>query len=131
MTTHKIDLLAAASDLFDALGPYAQTRQEVSSIAKDDGKLVGRATDAVAGGLSLDAILGPGQFGRSGGHLLMLGAGGSAAALTLHVMQKCRCADRPERIVVVNRSAARLARLRLMLEGVTVAGASVIQFEYI
>ena len=131
MTTHKIDLLAAASDLFDALGPYARTRQEVSSIAKDDGKLVGRATDAVAGGLRLDAILGPGQFGRSGGHLLMLGAGGSAVALTLHVIQKCRCVDRPERIVVVNRSAARLARLRLMLEGVTVAGASVIQFEYI
>ena len=61
----------------------------------------------------------------------MLGAGGSAVALVLHLIRKSRCADRPERIVVVNRSAARLARLRLMLEGVTVAGASVSQFEYI
>ena len=90
VTTHKIDLPAAASDLFDALGPHARTTQEVSSIAKDDGKLVGRATDPVAGGLSLDAILGPGYFGRSGGHLLMLGAGGSAVALTLHLIQKSR-----------------------------------------
>ena len=65
MTTHKIDLLAAASDLFDALGPYAQTRREVFSIAKDDGRLVGRATDAVAGGLSLDAILGRASSGAA------------------------------------------------------------------
>ena len=131
MTTHKIDLLAAASDLFDALGPYAQTRQEVSSTAKDDGKLVGRATDPVAGGLSVGDGIGPGQVGGSGGHLLIFGAGGSAVALTLHVIQKCRCADRPERIVVVNRSAARLARLRLMVEGVTGSGGPNIQFSYI
>ena len=130
VTTHKIDLLAAASDLFDALGPYAQTTREVSSIAKDDGKLIGRATDPVAGGLSLDAILGQGYFGR-GGHLLMLGAGGSAAALTLHLMRKNRSADRPERIVVVNRSAARLARLRRMVERVTNAGGADIRFDYI
>ena len=104
VTTHKIDLLAAASDLFDALGPYAQATEEVSSIAKENGRLVGRATDPVAGGLSLDAILGQGYFGRSGGRVLMLGAGGSAVALTLHLLRKEHPVDRPERVIVVNRA---------------------------
>ncbi len=131
VTTHKIGLLTAASDLFDALGPHAQTTQEVSSIAKDDGKLVGRATDPVAGGLSLDAILGPGYFGRTGGHVLMLGAGGSAVALTLHLIQKSRSDDRPERVVVVNRSAPRLARLRQMVEHITSVGVSETRFDFI
>ena len=72
--------------------------------------------------------IGPGQVGGSGGHLLIFGAGGSAVALTLHLIQKCRCADRPKRIVVVNRSAARLARLRQMVEGVTGSGGPNIQF---
>ena len=114
VTTHKIDLLAAARDLFDELGPYARATGEVSSIAKDGDRLVGRATDPVAGGLSLDSILGEGYFGRTGGDALMLGAGGSAVALTLHLIGKEREADRPRRIVVVNRSAPRLARLRKM-----------------
>ncbi len=131
VTTHKIDLLAAASDLFDALGPYAQATQEVSSIAKENGRLVGRATDPVAGGLSLDAILGQGYFGRSGGHLLMLGAGGSAVALTLHLLRKEHPVDQPERVIVVNRSAPRLARLQSMVAREIAAKESNIRFDFI
>lgn len=131
VTTHKIDLLAAASDLFDDLGPFARATQEVSSIAKDGGKLIGRATDPVAGGLSLDAILGEDYFASTGGHLLMLGAGGSAAALTLHLIRKERESDRPRRIVVVNRSAPRLSRLRQMVERSSMDGRQDIQFEFI
>ena len=131
VTTHKIDLLAAASDLFDGLGPYAQATGEVSSIAKDSGRLIGRATDPVAGGLSLDAILGQGYFGRSDGHLLMLGAGGSAAALTLHLLRKECSFDRPVRVIVVNRSAPRLARLQRMVEREIGAKESSIGFDFI
>ena len=131
VTTHKIDLLAAAANLFDDLGPFARATQEVSSIAKDGGRLIGRATDPVAGGLSMDAILGEGYFGRTGGELLMLGAGGSAVALTLHLMRKVGAADRPGRIVVVNRSAPRLARLREMVERNSYAGGPEIRFEFI
>ena len=127
VTTHKIDLLAAARDLFDELGPYARLTDEVSSIAKDEGRLVGRATDPVAGGLSLDAILGADYFARTGGDVLLLGAGGSAVALSLHLLQKPQPSDRPRRIVVVNRSAGRLVRLRQMVEKFN----SDIQFEYI
>lgn len=115
VTTHKIDLLAACRDLFDDLGPYARMTDEVSSISKKDGRLVGRATDPVAGGLSLDAILGADYFGRTGGEVLLLGAGGSAVALSLHLLQKPLPSDRPRRIVVVNRSVGRLERLAQMV----------------
>ncbi|MGA9596643.1 MAG: shikimate dehydrogenase [Acidimicrobiia bacterium] len=108
VTTHKIDLLAACRDLFDDLGPHARLLGEVSSIAKDDGRLVGRATDPGAGGDSLDLLLGPDYFGRTGGHVLMLGAGGAAAALTSYLVSM---PDRPERVTVVNRSVGRLDRL--------------------
>ena len=131
VTTHKIDLLAAAADLFDGLGPYARATQEVSSIAKDGGMLIGRATDPVAGGLSMDAILGEGYFGRTGGEVLMLGAGGSAVALTLHMMQKAKPDDRPGGIVVVNRSAPRLARLQEMVERTGGEGRKGIRFQFI
>lgn len=131
VTTHKIDLLAAARDLFDELGPYARATGEVSSIAKDGNRLVGRATDPVAGGLSLDSILGERYFGRKGGDALMLGAGGSAVALTLHLIGKEREADRPRRIVVVNRSAPRLARLREMVERELAAKRGAIEFAFI
>lgn len=127
VTTHKIDLLAACRDLFDELGPYARITDEVSSIAKDDGKLVGRATDPVAGGLSLDAILGADYFARTGGEVLLLGAGGSAVALSLHLLQKQRPGDRPRRVVVINRSAGRLERLAQMVAGFP----SDIEFEFV
>lgn len=117
VTTHKIDLLAACRDLFDDLGPYARITDEVSSIAKEDGRLVGRATDPVAGGLSLETILGVDYFAATGGEVLLLGAGGSAVALSLHLLQKPRPGDRPRRIVVVNRSAGRLERLAQMVAG--------------
>jgi len=126
-----IDLLAAAADLFDGLGPYARATQEVSSIAKDAGMLIGRATDPVAGGLSMDAILGEGYFGRTRREVLMLGAGGSAVALTLHMMQKSRPDDRPRQIVVVNRSAPRLARLQEMVHRTSGEGEMDIRFQFI
>ena len=127
VTTHKIDLLAAAPDLFDELDPYARLTGEVSSIAKEGGRLVGRATDPLAGGLSLDAILGLDYFARTGGEVLLLGAGGSALALSLHLIQKPSPADRPRRIVVVNRSSGRLARMKRMVEKLDTD----IQFDYV
>lgn len=127
VTTHKIDLLEAARDMFDTLGPDAQICGEVSSMAKDEGRLVGRATDPVAGGLSLDAILGEGYFGRTGGDVLCFGAGGSAVALSLHLLRKTQAGDRPRRVVVVNRSRLRLERLQAMVNRFNTD----IQFDYI
>ena len=61
----------------------------------------------------------------------MLGAGGSDVALTLHLIEKSRPADRPARVLVVNPCAPRLARLRQMVEHITSVGVSDIRFDFI
>jgi shikimate 5-dehydrogenase len=115
VTTHKINLLNAARDLFDYLDPLAVISGEVSCISKLDGELQGHAKDPITGGLSLDAILEAGYFGRTGAHVLSFGAGGSTTALLLHFSRKTNPADRPLRIVIVNRSPGRLEELRRMV----------------
>ncbi len=127
VTTHKIDLLTAARDLFDYLDPYALICNEVSCISKRDGALEGHAKDPITSGLSLDAVLGEDYFGRTGGEVLCFGAGGSGVAISLHLINKQDPADRPRRIVVVNRSQGRLDQLQKMVGGMTTD----IQFEYI
>ena len=68
----------------------------------------------ISSGLSLDAITGPGYFGGTGGEVLCFGAGGSAIATLLHLINKQDPADRPKRFVVVNRSQGRLDHMREM-----------------
>jgi shikimate dehydrogenase len=126
VTAHKINLLNATPDLFDYLDPLAQISGEVSCISKLQGELQGHAKDPISGGLSLDAVLGPGYFGRTGGHVLSLGAGGSTTALLLHLSRKTEPADRPLRIVIVNRSPGRLEELRRMVPSLNMN----IEFEY-
>jgi shikimate dehydrogenase len=116
VTTHKIDLLHATRDMFEFLDPYAKICEEISSISKRDGHLEGHAKDPITAGLSLDAIIDPGYFGRTGGQVLILGAGGSGMATLLHLMRKKDSADRPERIVMVNRSPGKLDHLREMVD---------------
>src|SRR4030067_1140503 len=108
VTTHKIDLLQAARDMFDELHSSALLTGEVSSISKRNGRLWGHAKDPLTSGLSMDAFLGNGYFGRTGGHFLCFGAGGSGKAMALHLINKENAGDRPERFVVVNRSLGRL-----------------------
>ncbi len=115
VTTHKVDLLDASADLFDELSAAAAALHEVSSIAWRNGRLLGHATDPSAGGISLDAVTGPGYFGATGAHVLCLGAGGAAAAIALHLLSKPDPADRPARFVVVNRSPGRLESLRAIV----------------
>lgn len=114
VTTHKIDLLNAARDMFDYLDPYAQICGEVSCISKRDGSLEGHAKDPITAGMSLDALLGKDYFARTDGAVLCFGAGGSAVAIALHFINKKEPGDRPRRFVVVNRSTPRLDHLRAM-----------------
>ncbi len=116
VTTHKIDLFNAARELFEYFDPYALTCGEISSISKLDGRLEGHAKDPITAGLSLDAIIDKNYFGRTGAHLLCFGAGGSALATLLHLMDKPDKADRPARAIFVNRSPGRLVTMRGMVE---------------
>lgn len=115
VTAHKINLYEAARDMFDFVDAYGVTCGEVSSISKADGRLEGHAKDPITAGLSLDAILGPSYFAKTGGHVLCLGAGGSTTAIILHLLNKAAAGDRPERVVIVNRSPARIESLRRMV----------------
>jgi len=117
VTTHKMDLYAAAQDLFDYLDPYARLCAELSSISINNGALEGHAKDPFSAGLSLDAILGKDYFGKTAGELLIFGAGGSSIATVLHLINKPEKADRPKRITVVNRSQPRLDHMQKMVAG--------------
>lgn len=115
VTTHKIDLYQAATDMFDHLDPYARICGELSSISKCDGRLEGHAKDPITAGLSLDAIVGQGYFGRTGGDVLCFGSGGSGVATALHLINKTDPADRPKRFVFTNRSQWRLEHAQAMI----------------
>jgi shikimate 5-dehydrogenase len=126
VTTHKIDLLEAAADLFDHLDSSATLTGEVSCISKRGGKLIGHAKDPLTAGLSLTAVLGTDYFSRTGGHVLNFGAGGSGKAIALHLIEQERKGDRPERFIMANRSRPRLDKFRAMVEGLETD----ITFEY-
>lgn len=115
VTTHKIDLLTAARDMFDYLDPYAQITDEVSSISKLNGRLEGHAIDPITSGLSLDVLVGKDYFGRTGGNVLCFGAGGSGIATLLHLINKEHNDDRPNRFTLVNRSQGRLDHAKGMV----------------
>ena len=112
VTTHKINLLSAARDLFDELDAYARLCEEVSCISKQHGRIIGHAKDPVTSGRTLDALLGPGYFGRTGGEVLCLGAGGAGTAISVCLMTRPDPTDRPARLVVVDRRSPRLDALR-------------------
>ncbi len=127
VTTHKIDLLEATRDLFDYLDPYARLCGEISCISKRDGQLRGHAKDPITSGLAWQAFVRPGHWGRTGGHVLCLGAGGSAVAISVYVAGLPDPADRPRKFIAVNRTRPRLEMLRQLNQKLDTD----IEFEYI
>ncbi|MCJ7694365.1 MAG: hypothetical protein MUO40_02970, partial [Anaerolineaceae bacterium] len=116
VTTHKIDLLSAARDMFEYLDPYALITDEISSISKLDGRLEGHAKDPITSGNSLDAIIGKDYFANTSGEVLCFGAGGSAIATLLHLINKKNKGDRPKRFTFINRSQGRLDHALAMVK---------------
>jgi len=98
--------------MFDVIDPHAALMSETSCLSKRDGKLICHAKDPISSGLALDGFLPADHFARTGAEVLSMGAGGSTIALTWHLMQAARGANRPRRIVVTNRSAPRLDHIR-------------------
>ena len=117
VTTHKIDLLTAARDMFEFLDLYAMITGEVSSISKLEGRLEGHAKDPLTSGASLDAIIEKDYFGKTHGNVLCFGAGGSGVATLLHLINKKDPGDRPKEFTFVNRSQGRLDHAREMVGG--------------
>jgi shikimate dehydrogenase len=103
ITTHKIDLFQACRDLFDGVDDYAELCGEASCLAKRDGQLWAFATDPISSGRALAEFH---PVGR--GEVLCLGGGGSAVAITVHLLRERSVS----RITVVNRTAGRLDAMR-------------------
>ena len=112
VTTHKLDLLRACRTQIDRLDAFAELMGEISSISKHNGCLVGHAKDPISSGLALEAFLPRRHWERSGAEALVLGAGGSAIAVTWHMLQKSHASNRPSRMIVTNRSLPRLEEIR-------------------
>lgn len=110
VTSHKLDLVAAAGDLFDELGPFASAMQEVSAVYKRDGRLFGAAVDAETSARSMDAFLPAAAFGGDGdSEVLILGGGGAALAIIWALLER---STPPRRILVTDIDKQRLAHLR-------------------
>ncbi|MVA74577.1 shikimate dehydrogenase [Auraticoccus sp. F435] len=107
VTTHKMNLWAAAHDRFAEADAFARAAGEVSAITKRDDRLVAHALDPVTAGLALEELIGPEHF-SPGAEAVVLGAGGAGLALAWNLLHR---ADRPRRIVVTDTSAERLAHL--------------------
>lgn len=112
VTTHKLDLLKACRDQFDRLDPLAEMMHEISSISKENGRLVGHAKDPITSGLSLEAFMPANHWKETGAEAFIMGAGGSCIALSWHMMKRERGANRPSKIIVSNRSRPRLDEIR-------------------
>ena len=127
VTTHKLDLFAACRDLFDYVDPYAELLGEVSSLSKRDGEFRAHAKDPISSGRTVDEFVPDGYWGETEASALLFGAGGSNLAITLHLMEARPPEDRPRRIVVVNRSPARIESMRAIHERI----ASGVEVEYV
>ncbi len=116
VTTHKIDLYNAAKDLFEYLDPYAQMFGELSSISKKEGRLEGFAKDPISSGLSLEAFVPKNFWKEHGGEVLLLGAGGSAIAMSAYLLNKNKGDNIPSKLIVGNRSKPRLDEIEKIVK---------------
>jgi shikimate dehydrogenase len=116
VTTHKIDVLDAARDLFDDYDKFAKLCGDLSCISKRDGRLIGHALDPLSAGASLGEMFAPGYWRRTGGEVLCMGAGGSAISIAYYFLMERPPEDRPSRMVVVNRRQPRLTKLQEIVE---------------
>lgn len=112
ITTHKIDLFNACADMFDDVDPLARLMEETSCLSKQDGRLVCHAKDPISSGLAIEAFLPTGYWEHTGAEAFLMGAGGSAIAISWYLSRPERGLDRPSRIIVSNRSPQRLEHIR-------------------
>lgn len=117
VTTHKIDIYNAASDLFDYLDPFATMFHELSSISKRDNQLRGHAKDPISCGQALEEFM-PEDYWKNHpqAEVFIMGAGGSAISMCSYFMRKEHAGNYPKRIHISNRSQPRLDKIKEICE---------------
>ncbi len=108
VTTHKVQIYGHARDLFTDFDADAERLGEVSCIVKRGPRLSGLAVDTLTAGLTLRAIAGEAGFR---GQALILGAGGAALALAVHLYRE----HQPAQVILTDISAARLDQVRSLV----------------
>jgi shikimate dehydrogenase len=117
ITSHKINLLAAARDLFSDCDRLSRITREANAISKRDG-LVAHARDPMAIAATFASLWGTGLWPVPGQHVLCFGAGGAATAIALSLLREISEKDLPPRAVLpaamhfVDIRAERLAALK-------------------
>jgi shikimate dehydrogenase len=127
VTTHKIDLYNAARDMFEYLDPHALRFGELSSISKKDGRLEGYAKDPISSGLAMEAFIPRGFWAEHGGEVFIMGAGGSALAISSYLTKASHGSNVPSGIILSNRSRPRLDDAKVKLSGLNDA----VSFKYV
>ncbi len=127
VTTHKLDLFEATYDMFDYLDPHALRFRELSCISKRDGKLRGHAKDPISSGFSMEAFIPENFWKDHGGEVFIMGAGGSALAISSYLTQEKFGENIPSKIVIANRSQPRLDEAKAKLKGIN----DKVTFEYL
>jgi shikimate dehydrogenase len=116
VTTHKIDLYNAAKDMFEYLDPYARMFGELSSISKKNGRLEGYAKDPISSGLAMEAFIPQNYWQEHEGEVFILGAGGSAIAISSYLLNKNKDRNIPSKLIVGNRSQPRLTEIERIVK---------------
>lgn len=127
VTTHKLDLYEATEHLFEYLDPHALRFRELSSISKRNGQLRGHAKDPISSGLTMESFIPDGFWREHKGEVFIMGAGGSALAISSHLTQSKFGDDVPSKIVIANRSLPRLKEAKEKLQDIKTS----VMFEYL
>ena len=89
--------------MFDYVDPYAERLKEVSSLPKCGDKFRAHAKDPISSGLSLSEFIPDNFWSGHGGEVLILGAGGSALAMSAYLARPEAGDDTPRRITISNK----------------------------
>ena len=118
VTTHKLDIFNAASDMFDEIGTYAKQFGEMSSIYKRDGKYCCEAKDPITCGMAMEQFVQPDYWKKNPeAGVMIMGAGGSCISMCSYYMRNFgKHTGSPKEIVVANRSTPRLEECRKINE---------------
>ncbi|MCL4247073.1 MAG: shikimate dehydrogenase [Anaerolineae bacterium] len=128
VTTHRINVLRAARDLFDELTSDAELCEAVSCIFKRNGRLIGHVVDSYTSARAMRQFIPAGYWSRTNADILCFGAGGAAVAITTYFLVRAASADRPRRIVLVSRNPGKLAFIRQLVASLPPSG---IVFDYV
>lgn len=115
VTTHKIDLFRACRECFDELDRYAHICNEVSCIAKVEGRLKGFAKDPISSALALERFVPAGHWQTGERDVLCLGAGGAATAISVCLSEGPQAGGHPRKIILTDVLPQRLTAISEIL----------------